>query len=304
MDYTVTFKGEDYCYGDGIHQLPTPSGPFTYGWSSCCWVGFTTDNGGYVRGDDMQQIAVIYDTTNTSPSFKHPPLWLIMAGCDGQKIDLAPTDADGDQVRCRWATFDEASGAFTDLSLWPSLSLDEANCVVHYTGSMDGSSVGVKPVALMMEDFDQFGNIRSSIPVQFLARVWTPDLQSRSVGVRNYPKWFADDDHDDSDKAHSDRQTINSHKKVLRGRRSTPLHCTSVPVFIGSTPSDGDILDASSGSVSFVLQAASQIGTISSFTYQGPLGLGCTDVDQNGSVTCTWSPTATQVSSLDFLLRI
>ena len=45
-----------------------------------------------------------------------------------------------------------------------------------YDGTMDASQVGVKPIALMMEDFDSEGNIRSSVPVQFLAQVWTPDM--------------------------------------------------------------------------------------------------------------------------------
>lgn len=52
----------------------------------------------------MVQVATINDVTNNSPDFKHPPLWLIMAQCDDQYIDLSPSDSDGDQVKCRWAS--------------------------------------------------------------------------------------------------------------------------------------------------------------------------------------------------------
>ena len=292
MDYTVTFKGEDYCYGDGIHQLATPSGPFTYGWSSCCWVSMTADNGNIIGGDSMQQVAVVNDLTNNSPIFKHPPLWLIMAQCDGQYIDLAPKDVDGDVIKCRWATQDESGGAYTDPNLWPSLTLDTENCVVHYTGSLDTTSFGVKPVAITMEDFDIAGNVRSSIPVQFLAQVWTPNLKSRTIG---YPDWFAVDSHD-HDQQHSKKLIAQNHELVTRGRRSTPAYCTAVPYFVGDTPADGDVLNASSGQLSFTLHAESQVGTIGFFSYQGPLGLICTNVDGNGSSACTWTPTADQLA--------
>ena len=105
----------------------------------------------------------------------------------------------------------------TNLSLWPSLSLDQENCVVHYTGSLDQSTVGVKPIAIMMEDFDALGNVRSSIPVQFLAQVWTPSLD-RHVG---YPEWFADDHH------HDENSADEEHQSVSRGRRSAPTYCTA-----------------------------------------------------------------------------
>ena len=67
------------------------------------WHSSKADNGSSVSGGGMRQVATIFDVTNNSPDFKHPPLWLIMAQCDGQYIDLSPSDVDGDRVRCRWA---------------------------------------------------------------------------------------------------------------------------------------------------------------------------------------------------------
>ena len=238
----------------------------------------------------MTQIAKVNDLTNSSPQIKHPPLWMIMAGCDGQKIDLSPVDADSDQVKCRWASQTEAGGAFTDRLMWPSLSLDQKNCIVYYTGTMDQTDSGVKPIALMIEDFDSNGNVRSSVPVQFLAMVWTPDLNARGLSV--YPNWF-DEDHED----HIDfDNSAKLHRQIARGRRAEPTYCSSVPVFTGDTPSDQSEIRFS-GQLSFTLQAASQLGDILSFSYQAPLGLTCTDVDSAGQVTCTWLPTEEQKKS-------
>ena len=288
LHYTALFVGDDYCYGDGNNNIPKPTSGFTLGWSSCCWVGLTTDQGTYTaNGSTMVQYMKINDVNNTTPMFKLPPLWLIMSGCPAQQVDLAPTDADGDNVKCRWATASEAGGSLYSSTLWPSLSLDEENCIVTYDGTMDASTVGVKPIGLMMEDFDSNGNVRSSIPVQFLAQVWTPNMNTRSIGYDNYPRWFDGDEHPD----HVDAPT----KKNSRGRRSIPSYCNAVPVFVAPTPADGAVINGSSGNVSFTLAASSQNGYITGFSYQSPAGMSCTTVNTQGQITCTWAMTSSQI---------
>ena len=129
-----------------------------------------------------------------------------------QFLDLAPIDPDGDIVRCRWATAEEAGGAAFQPALHPSISLDE-NCIVHYDGTLDSVASGVKPIALMMEDMDMLGNIKSSIPVQFLAQVWTPLVQRNGALIPNdnpYPKWFP---------AHHVRHSRDTHI-ISRGRHN------------------------------------------------------------------------------------
>ena len=299
QSYTVSFADQDYCYGDGVNQIERPKGPFSYGWESCCWVPLTNDRAepASVQSKKMRVFGSIFDLDNTSPSFKHPPLWLIMAGCDGQKIDLAPEDADGDVIKCRWATQQEAGGAWTDPVEWPSFLLDEENCIVHYFGSLDASQVGVKPVGLMMEDFDSNGNVKSSIPVQFLAQVWTPDMNSRSVSP-NYPilEWYPPHDHSE----HEHVRSVSNRFEVARGRRNSPPdYCTAVPFFKGATPQDGTVLDGTNGSVNFKLEAESQIGTIFKFDYQSPMGMTSSDlvtVNQDGSINCSWTLTPDQLS--------
>ena len=280
--YTALFVHDTYCYGDGQNTIAKPASGFTFGWGGCCWVTLTKDDGSQGAGGAMAMRMTVNDVNNNSPSFKLPPRWTIMAGCPGQKIDLSPVDADGDSVRCRWATSSEAGGAFNTPGFWPSLSLDEVNCIVTYDGTMDGTSLGVKPIGLMMEDFDSSGNVRSSIPVQFLGLVWTPNMSTRSVGTENYPEWF-------DEKEHKDHVMVPG-----RGRRSLPSYCNAVPTFVAPTPADGHNIDGSSGAVSFSLAAQSQNGQITGFSFQPPSGLACTTVDANGQITCNWTLSAAQ----------
>ena len=103
LSYTVLFVGNDYCYGDGENFIPRPENPYIFGWWSWAWVPFTDDFGQeYLDEDrpgDIHQFMWMYDPTNNTPDFKLPPLWLIMAGCPNQEVDLAPYDFDGDTVR-------------------------------------------------------------------------------------------------------------------------------------------------------------------------------------------------------------
>lgn len=281
LRYTVLFAEEgEYCYGDGLTDIAKPSGPYTFGWNSCCWVALTTDGGSYKSGGSMIQRFEVNDLTNTSPSFKLPPLWMIMSGCDGTKIDLAPIDADGDKVKCRWATKTEAGGAYNDGS-WPSLTLDEDKCIVTYNGSQDQTQTGVKAIALMMEDFDAQGNVRSSVPVQFLGQVWTPSMNSRSF--TGYPDFFGGPEAEE----HVDNFPV-------RGRRSTPSYCSAVPKWVNPTPADGHVI-STTGSVSFTLAASSENGSITSFSYQPPAGMQCTTVNGQGQITCNWTLTSAQM---------
>ena len=288
MAYQLTFvddespnQADQYCYGDGSNTMPMPAGPSTYGWSSCCWVSLTDDNGSRFGSGTMSQFMTINDWTNTSPTFKIPPIWLIMAGCDAQTISLAPVDADGDRIACRWATASEAGGSWNEPGRLGSLSLDKDSCTVTYTGSMDSSTFGVKPIGLMIEDFDADGNVRSSIPVQFLAKVWTPNINGRGV---NYPDWFAEPEHED----HVDQPPYTGPsrgRRAIRNRRA-PSYCSAAPTFGSETPEDGDFFGmADNGTISFSLQAGSNTGgSISSFSYQAPVGLGCSQVDGDGWV--------------------
>ena len=38
------------------------------------------------------------------------------------------------------------------------------------------AAFGLRPIALMIEDFDDDGNLKSSSPIIFLAEIWTPTV--------------------------------------------------------------------------------------------------------------------------------
>ena len=292
-------EDQEYCYGDGVNEFTNPNEAFTFGWDTCCWVDLTADDGVDYEGGDMVQRMTIHDFNNNSPTFKLPPLWLIMSGCGNQSIDLAPIDPDGDIVRCRWATEEEAGGAVFQPAKHPSISLDQ-NCIVHYDGTLDSVAIGVKPIALMMEDIDMLGNVKSSIPVQFLGQVWTPMVQRNGALIPNatpYPKWFPEVDH-------HVRHTRDTHvmSRMLhdgRAKRSEPSYCTSVPIFVEPTPDDDALFGGNSGTVTFTLKAESPNGPITSFQYQAPSGLICSEV-VNDQATCTFILTEEQMNIEDY----
>ena len=305
LRYQITFADGDastgYCYGFGSHVFsPAPTGPFELSWDGNAWVDFQADSGSTVSGGTWTIRGVYNEVQNAAPSFKLPPIWLIMSTCDGQFIDLNPTDPDGDRMKCRWADSVEGDTAYYRQSVWPSLTLDEENCIVHYTGSLDAAGSGLKPIALMIEDFDANGNVKSSTPIQFLAQVWTPNItvppagtaignqRSQRIKAENncgndcYPKIAHDDDHDDT---YGGRKRREAMEVLTRNTRSTAApYCDPAnwPQHSASNPQDGDELDASTGSVSLTLSASSRVSTISKFVYQGPLGFRCAALDANG----------------------
>lgn len=318
MQYQITFADGDnssgYCYGFGSAVFsPAPTDPFEIKWTGTAWVNFQADSGSVVTGGDWTIRGQYNEVQNSTPQFKLPPIWLIMSTCDGQFIDLNPTDPDGDRMKCRWATSLEGDTGFYRSTLWPSLSLDEENCIVHYTGTLDTAGSGLKPIALMIEDFDANGNVKSSTPIQFLAQVWTPSItvppegtamghsrsqkiiMSNDCGEECYPI-IPHDDHDDHDDFEG-RKRREAMEILTRNTRSTVApYCDPAnwPQCSGDVPQDGDELDASTGFVHLVLKASSRVSTISKFVYQGPLGFRCAALDENGESHCNWKLTPEQ----------
>mgnify|MGYP000461023178 CR=1 FL=1 len=294
---TTGDAGNHYCYGYDTNDIAKPATGYSLGFAGCCWVPFTNDANAQVQGGNFIVRAQINDINNNTPDVKLPPLWKIMAGCSGQMIDLNPQDADGDVVKCRWASTAEAEGAVHDPANFGSLTLDGDNCIVHYDGSMDATAVGVKPIAVMVEDFDAQGNVKSSIPVQFLGTVWTPSMGRSFTG---WPNFFGhEDDHDDDHKEHFKRA-----RGKKRGRREAPSYCTEVPTFpTGEKDKNGNPVNPDpntlivwpKGSVYEVtFKATSNLGTIDRYQFNKPIGMTCTSVNAQGETTCTWTATNPQ----------
>ncbi|CAG5114204.1 Oidioi.mRNA.OKI2018_I69.chr2.g8268.t1.cds [Oikopleura dioica] len=165
-----------YCFGKKKEGFLV-SEPFIHRGQGCCITDLTDDDGNSVGGEYKIE-AKVYDLDNKSPSiFGLPNRWNIMFGCQNQQLELAPHDPDSDdEVRCRWATFDEAKGMARVNGTFDSLVLDETLCTITYVPELN-KSPGFQPIAIQIEDFDIFGNIKSSMPVQLRANIWTPDAE-------------------------------------------------------------------------------------------------------------------------------
>jgi len=286
---------DNYCYGSRTEGLSNPNEAFSMEWGDCCWVQFTTDDNVLVSGGNFGFQAVVKDPNNNSPQTRLPPIWKIMSGCPAQTIELNPFDLDGDTIKCRWAKSEESFGAWSGNHNFGSITLDEDTCILTYDGTSDVATNGVKPIALQVEDFDANGKVKSSMPIQFLATVWTPTNTNFRTSGRNGPgKPFVygnlfpegDDDGDDGRK----RRSIND----TRSKRSVPDYCSRVPVLDGPTPAAGSQIEVGPSGTTFTLSATSGNGAITRFSYQSPSGMSCTDVDANGDVTCTFTPSPDQ----------
>ena len=319
ITYIPTFgdDGYDYCYGSGKFVIsPAPTEPYRLWWSSSAWVPFTQDDGSSGGGVSWLIEGKYYDILNSTPSFKLPPIWMIRGKCPGQFIALNPFDADGDKIKCRWATQAEADSAFYRPSYWPSLSIDEDNCIVHYDGTLDSYGQGVKPIALMIEDFDSYGNVKSSTPIQFLAQVWKPNIPTGIATGRSsmvsprfqvketenvcWPNCFpliSDDDDDDYYDGRKKRDASQSARSSSVSYTTTTAYTTTTTTLSGSAcpgvctpesvvfidsavPLDGAEVDVTSGRFDVTFVATSKNADIAVYTYQGPVGFQCGAIDQ------------------------
>ncbi|CAG5077297.1 Oidioi.mRNA.OKI2018_I69.PAR.g8676.t1.cds [Oikopleura dioica] len=265
-------SGEHYCAGSIEEQLAgSVNEPFYQDASSCCTVTLYDDNGSSWSGSFRLQ-ATVYDITNNSPAFRAPSQFTVMTGCENQVIELNPVDSDGDTVRCRWATSAEAAD-------WPppadksfnSFELDEEKCTITYRPEFDNYEQGIRPIAIQFEDFDANNQIRSSMPAQFMIKVFTPTLPSgrnrRTVDLTQYP------------------------------------HCEGSPTFDSRSPANGDQLKVHpTNGINVKFYASYMLGTsgpfydLDRFSVTGPSGMTCSSVDKaEGSTECDWTPTASQI---------
>ena len=136
----------------------------------------------------------------------------------------------------------------------------------------------------MVEDFDSSGNLRSSVPVQFLATVWSPtnvNFQQRARPGNPFiykPFFEIDDDHKDG---------------RTRRQVSLPSYCAAVPSLIAPSPAAGVVLDASNG-ITIDVKAESENGAITRFQYNSPMGMTCGTVDSDGQASCSFNPSSSQ----------
>jgi len=286
-----------WCYGSVDNTFTKPSGGFSYYFTNCCSVDLTDDDGTTYSSGDYKLYAEFSDLNNNSPQVKLPPLWLIMSGCPAQTIDLTPTDKDGDVIRCRWSTEFEARDSYHGSGNYGSLTLDEENCIVTYDGTLDTITGGVKPIAVQVEDYDANGNVRSSMPVQFLATVWTPELDADGLRSSARPRsgeisWLWGDAFTGDDE-HEHAHGRKRRSALINPNTGLPYYCEAPPTLVSPSPAAGSEIEVS-GNVQIVVAAESNYD-IDSFQFNSPAGMICGSVDtQTGQVICNWTPSAEQ----------
>ena len=282
----------DYCYGYKQDDFVKPSGPYKITWNNCCWVDMTADDGTTISGDSYGFTATFNDPDNNSPQVKLPPIWKILSGCSAQTLDLNPIDLDGDTVRCRFANSQEGLGAFRGGN-FNSITLDETSCVLTYDGTQDMGTDGVKPIAVQIEDFDENNTLLSSVPVQFLATVWTPtnaNFNHRQLSKYEpgnpfvYQPFFEMGGDDDVGR---DRRQVN-----------LPSYCMLIPVLIAPSPAAGSILAVPLIGITISLKAQSDNGAITRFQFNSPQGMVCTAVNGAGEASCSFTPSLLQQGQL------
>ncbi|CAG5094476.1 Oidioi.mRNA.OKI2018_I69.XSR.g13591.t1.cds [Oikopleura dioica] len=288
-----------YCFGS-IDEEFSITQPFTQTSSGCCTISMQDDDGNSFNGNYIFT-STVADVSNNSPRFNIPAVWYIMTGCSDQSLYLYPVDPDGDSIKCRWATMAEGGALARDNGRFDSLVLDADLCKVTYDPLQDTFASGIKPIAIQVEDFDADGNLRSSMPAQFMATVWTPGMPTskkekrlmEQSGFQLFTGLFGDNEEDHHDDFHS------------RGRRqvsdpsSEPAHCEGLPTFTGDSPKNGEVYSFyGSWSMSWYSEYSTGFGTfvdMDRIMFNGPAGMTCTTVDTStGQSDCTWTPTADQ----------
>ncbi|XP_045177332.2 integrin beta-like protein C [Mercenaria mercenaria] len=259
---SITHRWE---YGEYTFTYTFPNtGKFTVQFSDCCWISLDYGSG----GNDDWNIATEVDLRtrsdtgrpNTSPIYTGFPLYSIKSGCT-TTIKLQVSDADGDNIRCRWANGIECDSACNAI---PYAVLNESACTL--TLNAIHKAGGIYAVAIMIED-RPLSTIRldgstytstdvlSSVPVQFL--VETPDIPSRQ--------------------------------------------CNDRPLFVVPTPSGTVDIDVQAGSQSVVAYFVESRGaTLESFDLAGPPGVQKSTISSVAgqsdmyTFTVTWTPSNTQ----------
>jgi hypothetical protein len=163
-------------------------------------------------------------------------------------------------------------------SSYASLSINQESCILTYDGTMDFSDGGVKPIALMVEDFDKNGNVRSSMPIQFLATVWKPltrnffkrqlayHVSGRPVQYKPFFGNDLDDEYDDD---------LDRYRRQI----NLPKYCLQKPMLIEPTPLAGSVITVPVNGYVVELKAISNNGGITRFQFNSPMGMTCLGKD-------------------------
>ena len=160
---------------------------------------------------------------------------------------------------------------------------------------------------MQVEDYDENGNIKSSIPVQFLASVWEPEFTGNMLEITG--RFLYDYEEDDVSEAffwgdvfvgHDNHEHVRKRREALINEETgLPYYCDEPPQLIFPSPEAGVQINVT-GTVkidvrAFYYQDLEPKYDLSRFQFDSPQGMECTDLDQtNGRASCIWTPTQEQ----------
>ena len=183
----------------------------------------------------------------------------------------------------------------------------------------------------MVEDFDEDGNVKSSVPVHFLAIVWTPEKDyvgiAEEVTMRrggnnktfSFPDLFGPEAHDDHEHDPSflppltinpaPKESMNTMERFLGAYAPVlaPDYCLTVPELsyrrlnevpeLWYTESYKELIvdDAIQGTKWIAMRATTENGSIVRYITVKPLGMKCTSINALGNAACFWDPADDQV---------
>ena len=108
---------------------------FRMDYFDCCWPTITNDDLEVNSRPNFYLTSFFYNLQNASPEVKIPAVWTVTKGCDEQKLNLNPFDADGNTIKCRWASGVKECGDGCWNEKLSSLQLDENTCTITYSGT-------------------------------------------------------------------------------------------------------------------------------------------------------------------------
>ncbi|CAF2746760.1 unnamed protein product [Rotaria sp. Silwood2] len=145
-------------------------------YASSAWGAIATGGGSWSISSHIKLM-----TRSDNGMFNNAPVATVMSPINIEQnkktlITISVSDADGDIVRCRWATasngIDEC-GSICPPSSLPANTVIYSNCSIEITGTTAGSRYAL---AIMAEDFINSASTTplSSVPVQFIVKFITP----------------------------------------------------------------------------------------------------------------------------------
>jgi hypothetical protein len=292
-DHPSVDPQSQWCFGRETFEVDLHGvTSFTHTGDSCCTIPFLSDTTSIGSGS-TRYLGQVNNVVNNGPIFPTRPIWVIMEGCTDQVYSVdAQEDIEGDTIRCRWATQAESQHFHHQAAIMQSFDLDAEACTVTYRPEFDSSGPGNKPIALMVEDFDEENNLLHSSPSFFIAITFQPDLESsRSSQKLLYSESYPEHDEDDHDD-HGRRRRQAVHTE--------PEYCHGSPEFIRDdlTEEQNKFFNYP-GTVEHEWCATYEINGVvfadfPRFQFDKPDGMICSGFNDDGCATCVWDPTPAQ----------